>query len=398
MLGRGSDPAGGVEPWRIEPQTGGSLDPGDVVGRDQVILDALEQIRRGNNLLVTDPRRMGKTAMLTRLSNEPGHGATAVMLSYEGVSSIDQFFERTVRALHEHTGLRAKVMKALGTIVQVEASTRLVKVRAAFDDRSRTDLLGDALSAVETSLPPDERLIVVMDEVPIAIRSIAQNESPEMAAQLLNRLRSLRLESNRLKWVVSGSIGFHHVLRDAHTTEGVINDLQTLPLGPLAPPGAGLLARCLMIGINRAADDRAVATLIEVTGGIPFLLHHVVHGLEPGGEVTERDVRESWTRFIEDRDMSRSMTHLLTRINDEYPPDLVNAAHDVLDMVAAEQPAGVSTEELRPRTELGSEDHTVLLDLLVDDHYLVERDRLFTWRYDVLRRIWVIRRRLGGRR
>ena len=35
-----------------------------------------------------------------------------------------------------------------------------------------------------------------------------------------------------------------------------------------------------------------------------------------------------------------------------------------------------------------------LIDLLIDDHYLIEREGFLSWRYDVLRRIWVHRRRL----
>ena len=35
-----------------------------------------------------------------------------------------------------------------------------------------------------------------------------------------------------------------------------------------------------------------------------------------------------------------------------------------------------------------------MLDDLVDDHYLIERKGAMSWRYDVLRRIWVHRRRL----
>jgi hypothetical protein len=388
---------GQVKPWRIDPQTGGSLKPGDVVGRDAVILWALDQIRRGNNLLVTDPRRMGKTMMLERLSNEPGDGLMAVMLSYEGVTSVDEFFKKTIWALSHHTGVWRKVKKTLGPIVEVEASSRVVSVKAAFDDRPRIDLLGNALEAVEARLDQGERLIVVMDEVPIAIRNIAKHEGPKMADQLLQRLRSLREDSNQLSWIISGSIGFHHVLRDAETTEGVINDLESLPLGPLDRSGAELLARCLMIGIDREVDEGAVAEMVEVTGGIPFLLHHLALVLQPAdGFVTQQDVQEGWDGFIENRDLSKAMTHLLTRMK-EYPADLRNAAHAVLDQVAT-GPDQVQVDNLPESAELEPGQANVLLDLLVDDHYLVERDGAFAWRYDVLRRIWVTRRRLGGRR
>jgi hypothetical protein len=36
-----------------------------------------------------------------------------------------------------------------------------------------------------------------------------------------------------------------------------------------------------------------------------------------------------------------------------------------------------------------------VLDDLIDDHYLVEKSGAVTWRYDVLRTIWMHRRRLA---
>lgn len=86
---------------------------------------------------------------------------------------------------------------------------------------------------------------------------------------------------------------------------------------------------------------------------------------------------------MDDRDESRTVTHLLTRL-DLFYGDRTATAKTILDEVAKR--SSIPTPEL-------SEDND-LLDDLVDDHYLVERKGAMSWRYDVLRRIWVHRRRL----
>lgn len=46
------------------------LDPGDAAGRLDLISSMSKSLRDGNNLSITDPRRIGKTATLTRLVND----------------------------------------------------------------------------------------------------------------------------------------------------------------------------------------------------------------------------------------------------------------------------------------------------------------------------------------
>ena len=87
-----------------------------------------------------------------------------------------------------------------------------------------------------------------------------------------------------------------------------------------------------------------------------------------------------------DRDESRAVTHLVTRLDPLYG-DRVTAAEALLDRIAMEERVGTA--------DLKSEAGDGLLDDLIDDHYLLERRGVVTWRYEVLRRIWAHRRRLG---
>ena len=90
------------------------------------------------------------------------------------------------------------------------------------------------------------------------------------------------------------SIGFHHVLRKINTTQGVLNDLNPVPLGPLAGQEAEELASRLLLGIEQPTIDTVVNELIEVSGGVPFLLHKIVKTLDERHKnvINPHDVRE----------------------------------------------------------------------------------------------------------
>ena len=371
------------------PQPGSSIDPRNAVGRQATTARARRELLGDNNLGLTDPRRMGKTVWLDLFCANPGPGLEAVKIDYEGVRTSEELLVRTVAALGTYRSLPRQAsakLKALFDGVGVEAPG-LIKVNVGVSTRTPTDLLRETVRSVDDHLDADDALLVIaMDEVPLAIGNIAGNEGPEAANQLLQALRGLRRRGSRLRWIVCGSIGFHHVLRRCGATEGVLNDLVNLPLGPLEPPEATELAQRLLLGIGRSADADAVEALVQHSGRIPFLVHALAHRLHDAGTglVSAGDVRDAFVDFMDDRDDSRAVTHLLTRLDPLYG-GRARAAEKILDRVARD--VSLDTAELQAEGEL--------LDALIDDHYLIERARTVSWRYDVLRQIWAHRRRLG---
>jgi len=374
-----------LEPLR--PQPGSTIDPRNAVGRDAVTTRARNEMLAANNLCVNDPRRMGKTVWLDLFCQQPGDGFDVVKIDYEGVHTVEEFLIRTVTALGTHRSLPAKAFTKLKALFdEVELAAGPVSIKAGVSTRAPTDLLDETIRSVDAHLPDDVLLVLAMDEVPIAIANIARGEGPDAAHRLLQTLRGLRRTGSRLRWIMCGSVGFHHILRQCGATEGVINDLVNLPLGPLEATEARELGQRLLLGIKRDGGEDVVSALVEHSGAIPYLLHALAHRLEEAGTgpVSAGDVTAAFGDFMDDRDDSRAVTHLLTRLTPLYGDD-APAAEAILDRVAVD----VSTRT----TDLAAD--TRLIDALIDDHYLTEHDRIVSWRYDVLRRIWMHRRRLG---
>jgi hypothetical protein len=329
---------------------------------------------------------MGKTVWLDLFCASPGIGFEAIKIDFEGVQTCEEFLLRTIRALSAHQSLPSQALGKLRALFEnVEVAGGPIAIKVGVSTRAPTDLLSDTIRSVDDHLNGAVALVIAMDEVPIAISNIAQNEGANAANQLLQTLRSLRRGGSKLRWIVCGSIGFHHVLRQCDATEGVINDLVNLPLGPMEDAEAKELSQRLFIGIERQAGTEAVDALIKASGAIPFLIHALAHRLyESGsGTVSVEDVETAFVDFVDDRDESRAITHLVTRLDPLYG-ERARTAEGLLDRVALAGPIN----ELDAGCEVG------ILDDLCDDHYLFKRSSAVQWRYDVLRRIWIHRRRL----
>jgi hypothetical protein len=367
------------------------MDPQDIVGRDTTIEEMRERLARGVDLVINDPRRMGKTCLLDRFAYLTRPPWTCVKIDYEGVQTSEAFLRRTIEGMRAHERLRTRVADSVKSYMDnVEVGAGPLKVAAAFQGRSPSDLLDMTVSRVDERLRGDEQLVMALDEVPLAVENIANTEGPHSADTLLQTLRRLRQRTKGIRWIVTGSVGFHHVLRLAGTTEGAINDLVNVPCGPLDRLWAGELAAMLLRGIEADFDDRTVAALVETSGRIPFLLHHLANLLRPlEGPCTEASVDGAWNEYVHDRDQSKAATHLLTRIAGYYGTR-ATTAENVLDLLAM---------SLEPVAAAGIvndvEGARDVLDDLVDDHYLKDTSEGLTWRHPVLRRIWITRRRLG---
>lgn len=388
----------------ITPQPGSTPDPGDVVGRDEIITTMLAGARAGTNHLLSDPRRMGKTSVLIRLCNEPGANTHAVKVDLEGAKTADEVVVRIFQGIARHRPLLTRAGKQLAKYldgINVEVGPISVATSTELSTTSKAlgahQALESCLKAINDSLD-DSWLIIALDEVTIAANNIAARD-PQACNELLQTLRRLRGDSyKRIRWILSGSIGFHHVLRKANSTEGAINDLLAVELGPLGDDHARSLAGALFAGINRKADDAIITHLVERTGGIPFMLHSVAHGLAASSQqLTIDEVELAITTYLADTGKSGAWTHLVTRVDKYYEnPQL---ALDILDLRAraGDEPTSfaelVEWVEAHPvHADTNMQASRTVIDDLVDDHYLDNTH--FAWRYPVLRETWMTKRRL----
>lgn len=379
----------------ITPQPGNDRDPANFVGRAEMTERARDHLRAGANLLLTDPRRMGKTFwMRTFAAREQSFHC--YFIDYEGTNTVDDFLIKTAEALVTDRSLPAKARKQLKTIFdncEITLSKGPLAIKSYFRQTSPHDLLNRVLASLEKD---DSKTIpvVMMDEVPMAIANIADREGPSSAEEVLQTLRALRQGTSRIRWIITGSVGFHHVLRRINTTQGVLNDLESLPLGPLPHNEAEELASRLLLGVEQPPIESVVDELVKVNGGIPFLLRSVVKTLGERHEsvIKPRDVRECFEGFIDDPDEFNWFEHCLTRIPPNYGTH-ARIADKILRRTLSEANSWVPIDSLA-----SDEEAFATLDDLIKDHYLERQGLSVRWRYPALQYIWARKKGVWDRR
>jgi len=384
-----------VSTLSIPPQTGGTLDPSHVIGRDDLILELVASSRRGVHHLLTDPRRMGKTAMLIRLCNEPGKNVTALKVDLEGIATAEEAVLRILVAIVDDESLGRRVVEQIKSFLGDVERAGPIELSKSAKATGALPSLRSALERVADGLDDGETLIICLDEVTIAVENLAKRD-PNEANRFLQTLRGLRESQPKIAWILTGSVGFHHVLRKAEATEGAVNNLNIVDLGPLSSDDAAELVRALGRGIDRKFHDDAVSQLVAATDGIPFMLHNVAHRLSTGaGPIDVDEAIAACDGYLADPSKSGAWTHLVTRIEPYYPdPDLANRVLDARAISNQATTFRALFDEFRSaaESEIDRDTFLALIDDLVADHYLTHDT--FTWRYDVIRHIWMLRRKL----
>lgn len=381
---------------------GGQLGVDQVIGRDEAIATWWRDLA-DSSLRLNEPRRLGKSAALNKMVREPPPRWQALYLSFQDINSVHDMVTTTIRSmsgLRSRSGRISNLLQQYLSAASIEvpgASVSLDKIFA----RRPLDALTSALNDVAAGLDDGERLLLAWDEVPDMIRGIKMNQGPAQAREVLLSLRKF-IDSpggTSIRWIMTGSVGFHHVLRDLPGTESLTNNLGSATLGPLTRGWARWLLACLYEGARIQYDEAALGQGVAATDGIPFLLHHLAKQARDQHlqSVAGVDQFRLMDDFAANEDRSQQLTPMLTRLADFYEEDAATAEW-VLDSVAARP---MSRDQLISKAAAESmclptqRFRDVLTDLKLD-HYTVQAlspGAEYAWRYPALSRFWQMRRR-----
>lgn len=390
----------------LHPSPGHQMDPAAIVGRDADIAEIWALLNRSRaTLLLNEPRRIGKTSVLFKLGQEPPKPWLCVCQSFQGVSSTAGLVELALNGIQRHQTLGRRARNAARAFL---GSTKARTTVKGVEFELALPFKADPIAAFERALHDvddalgDRRLLLAWDEVPDMISAIADDEGDQAATQALGLLRRFRESRSAVsvRWLLTGSVGFHHVVRRLGRDD-LLNDVENVDLGPLDFAWTRWLSESLLLGAGVAAPSNVVIDeLAEASGGIAFLVHLAAKeardrqrtALAPG------DISRLLDDALGDMDRGHQMTAFLTRLNRHYGED-AELAGWLLDQLAT-GPHDRSQLFNLPRphnVEIKSDGHLrTVLDWLRADHYLdatvLDGVRRYEWRYPSLRRIWVLRR------
>ena len=217
--------------------TGQAVVGDDLYGRDYELATLWERLEAGEHVLLLAPRRVGKTSLMLELRRRPHPKWHVIYVDVEGAADAADLFADILAQLASHPTYRRgienipgwRAAKDILSAANFSAGARVGELKVEFASAMRADWhrRADQIRARLAATEAEERLLVIIDELPMLVARLVDNERRQDAELLLSKLREWRQAPDlrgRVVTLAGGSIGLEGVVQRVGLS-GIINDL-----------------------------------------------------------------------------------------------------------------------------------------------------------------------------
>lgn len=233
------------------------VDPEDLFFRDAFISELWDTLQR-QHVILTAPRRTGKTSVMTHLLERPRPGWLVLFMNVQDTSHpvdfylqlLDEFNTRDPAMLRKlyHQG-SSFIGKALSRLESVECASFKVALRENDSDLHAKwkERLDDLLESIRKE---GRHVLVILDELPDMLLTMKDGKQ-EMLREFLGWFRKQRLTPmpsvDPIRWLIGGSVNLSATL-DAMGLLDRMNDPSVVPLPVFTPEQVAEFVKIMLTG------------------------------------------------------------------------------------------------------------------------------------------------------
>lgn len=376
---------------------GNPVEGDDFFDREQEQARAWRKLE-GSHLLMLAPRRIGKTSLILRLcATAREHGRYAVHCSFAKCESESDCIHELFKALASQHSIEQRSTDLFAKIKSVKLGPVGIDWHEARPEswREAGEELGKALAEGE-----DDWLVCV-DELPVFIINLLQqgDDGRRRARAFLYWLRDLRqTHYQRIKWLMAGSIGLDTLAARLRLTDS-INDLEPFPLDAFSEDSAlRFLAKLADSYDLPLSDELCRAIVARVGWPVPYYLqlmfsHLRDESLDRGAPPDAAMIEKVFEKLL-GNSYRTHFDYWHQRLEEELGQPEAGQAARILTQICRST-AGATRDELTQGLSTIIQDPesrdkalNYLLEVLVSDGYLVQREGRYAFRLEWLRIYW----------
>ena len=379
----------------ISNKIGPPVEGEDFFGREKEIRKANKLLDSNHSLLLSAPRRIGKSSLAKRLIGEKQQqGWKCVYIDLEETTTEEGFLRLVIEAFKENgiwKQLAEGMSKGLVSVLDRIEKISLGPVDLNIGKREEQE---DLYKNLKELIKHDEDTFIVVDELTLFLGILNKSENgAEKVAFILNWLRSLRqVSKTNVRWLFCGSVGLRN-FTSAMNLGYTINDLMEFGLGELSREEAeGLLSGLCKSEDMEMGEELINYTLDKLHWNIPYFIQVIFSKLaeEYEDEVTKESIDIAYNKLCSENYLSTWSERLSEYREFEVP------ARQILKSLST-QPAGMERDAMLNILMTGQDASKVeeidyllskVLEMLENDGYILKMDSIRAFRSPLLRDYW----------
>lgn len=379
----------------ISNKIGPPVEGEDFFGREKEIRKANRLLDSKHSLLLSAPRRIGKSSLAKRLIEEKKQqGWKCVYIDLEETTTEEGFLRLVIEAFKENgiwKQLAEGMSKGLVSVLDRIEKISLGPVDLNIGKREEQE---DLYKNLKELIKHDEDTFIVVDELTLFLGILNKSENgAEKVAFILNWLRSLRqVSKTNVRWLFCGSVGLRN-FTSAMNLGYTINDLMEFGLGELSREEAeGLLSGLCKSEDMEMGEELINYTLDKLHWNIPYFIQVIFSKLaeEYEDEVRKESIDIAYNKLCSENYLSTWSERLSEYREFEVP------ARQILKSLST-QPAGMERDAMLNILMTGQDASKVeeidyllskVLEMLENDGYILKMDSIRAFRSPLLRDYW----------
>ncbi|HWO23310.1 MAG TPA: ATP-binding protein [Kofleriaceae bacterium] len=379
----------------------------DFWGREAEVQDLWRLLAHGS-VLLTAPRRHGKSSLMNALADDPQAGWTVLYLDVEYVETPSDFVTEVTAALLQLDAFRKLLRAAAGApgallrwvgkfVGEVNSAKEgLGEIKISLrdslrDNTSWAELAEQLLKDLERF---EGKLLLIIDEFPMMVANFLDRDETR-AIDFLKWFRAQRQQPRKghVRFLLGGSVNIEPRLERLRR-EALLNDLERFRLEPLTLRRAAEFVTEVLEAENANFESGVPEEIVRVANcGIHFFLQVLISECLTDARQHRRQLAASHVEpTYRDRVLGPSnrvrFSHYRSRLKEYYGPH-ERAAHLILDELATKERATTADllGVLARADEPADIDH--VLALLESDHYIASDGEEVKFSSGFLRDWWL---------
>ena len=279
--------------------TGSPVEGDDFFGREKELKYAWNHIRKGNSLILSAPRRVGKSSFAKKLLEiAKGEKWNTLEINLEEIKSEEGFVKLFIEKLQEESwweNIKARTGNIIGQILEsIKPSIEYEGAKASFEWKNRKD---DIYKKLKSLLDHKEETLIMIDEVTILLNCFIKNDIVNGINDVeffLNWLRSFRqVSGTRIRWIFCSSVGINN-FTSLHNISYTLNDMDPLPIGEFSKIQAADLINQLASSENLEFSRDQVNYILKKLGwNLPYFIQIFFSNINQLVKIHDKTISEN---------------------------------------------------------------------------------------------------------